>query len=205
MSTDVGGIKGKVLLRFQNMFGHIKEFGMLLNSIAKLGQQNGLFCYSTPILLNERIQLSPSKKLKATASNKKLFSFVYSHYKIHRLFLLFWCFIKYEGSIPLWDFCGAFFKRKYFKKNIDLSSISVKTDKPGTKRNTIDVIIPTLGRRDYLLQVLEDLKEQTLLPKKVIVVEQTPPLGSKPELPKIKTKIWLFEPVSLTTLPQPTI
>lgn len=193
MSTDVGGIKGKVLLKFQNLFGHIKEFSMLLNSIAKLGQQNGLFCYSAPSLINEMIQVNSSKKLDATASNKKLFSFVYSHYKFQRLWLLLWCFIKYERSIPLLDFCGALFKRKYFKKVIDLSSISVKSVKTGTISNTIDVIIPTLSRRDYLLQVLEDLKEQTFLPKKVIVVEQNPDPGSHTELPEITNHFWPFE------------
>ncbi len=45
----------------------------------------------------------------------------------------------------------------------------------------IDVIIPTLGRIDPLLDVLDDLATQTLLPERVIVVEQhgpnqTPPL-----------------------------
>jgi hypothetical protein len=39
--------------------------------------------------------------------------------------------------------------------------------------DVIDVIIPTLGRRELLLDVLDDLAQQTLLPRRVIVVEQT--------------------------------
>ena len=207
MSTDVGGITGEVLLKFRKMFGHIKDFGLLLNSIAKLGQQNGLFCYSAPQLVMQQPAfdsnsgntssssgLAQPDILDPKASSKELFSFVYSHYKSIRLWLLFWCFMKYEKSIPLEAFLGAFFYRKCFKKEVDLSGIAVKSLKPGI-RNTIDVIIPSLGRREYLLQVLDDLKVQTLLPKKVIVVEQNPQPDSQTELPELKTQDWPFEMV----------
>lgn len=202
MSTDVGGIKGKALLKFKDLFGHIQDFGMLLNSIAKLGQQNGLFCYSTPQLVKEQIRLlasgqkkaeSEKLRVKATASHKDIFAFVYSHYKSIRVLLLFWCFIKYEKTFPLLLVIRAVFQQKYFKKEVDLSSIEVKSRKNKIIGNHIDVIIPTLGRREYLLQVLEDLKSQTLLPKKVIIVEQNPETGSRSELPELKSQAWPFE------------
>ncbi|MGW1455086.1 glycosyltransferase family 2 protein [Salegentibacter agarivorans] len=202
MSTDVGGLKGKTLLKFKNLFEHVEDFSLLLDSIAKLGQQNGLFCYSSPQLVKEQIRLlnsgqkkAESEKLsvKATASHNDIFAFVYSHYKSIRVLLLFWCFIKYEKTFPLLPVIRAVFQQKYFKKEVDLSNIEVKSRKNKIIGNRIDVIIPSLGRREYLLQVLEDLKSQTLLPKKVIVVEQNPQPDSQTEVPELKNRAWPFE------------
>ncbi|MGM0932645.1 MAG: glycosyltransferase family 2 protein [Bacteroidota bacterium] len=202
MSTDVGGIKAKVLLQFREMFGQIKDFGFLLNSIAKLGQQNGLFCYSVPGLVKEAgLRPLPSRQaqpdngegLKSTASKEELFSFVQAHYKSVRLWLLFWCFVRYEKSFPIGAFITALFQNKYFKKNIDLSGIDLQSNRTGNPGTSIDVIIPTLGRKQYLLQVLDDLKVQSLLPKKVIIVEQNPDPDSQTELQELKTQSWPFE------------
>ena len=200
MSTDIGGVKGEVFLQFKEMFGQIRDFGFLLNSIAKLGQQNELFCYSAPALINEGLRPFPSGEaqpdigdVKTRASSKELFLFVYSHYKTIRLWLLFWCFLKYEKSFPLMSVLRAVFQQKYFKKEVDLSDIVAHSQKSGNKEDHIDVIIPTLGRKEYLLQVLDDLKSQTLLPQKVIVVEQNPEPGSKSELSELKSQIWPFQ------------
>jgi|TARA_R100000501_G_C2628220_1_gene122401 hypothetical protein len=202
MSTDVGGLKGKTLLKFKNLFEHVEDFSLLLDSIAKLGQQNGLFCYSSPQLVKEQIRPltsdqkeaeSEKLRVKATASHDDIFSFVYSHYKSIRVLLLFWCFIKYEKSFPLLPVIRAVFQQKYFKKEVDFLNIEIKSRKNKIIGNRIDVIIPSLGRREYLLQVLEDLKSQTLLPKKVIIVEQNPETGSRSELPELKNQNWPFE------------
>ena len=201
MSTDVGGLKGKTLLKFKNLFEHVEDFSLLLDSIAKLGQQNGLFCYSSPQLVKEQIRLSTSgqkkaesKKLSvnATASHNDIFAFVYSHYKSIRVLLLFWCFIKYEKTFPFLPVIRAVFQQNFFKKEVDLLN-EVKARKNKIIGNRIDVIIPTLGRREYLLQVLKDLKSQILLPKQVIIVEQNPEPGSKSALPELKKTNWPFE------------
>ncbi len=200
MSTDVGGIKGKVLLQFREVFNQIKDFGFLLNSIAKLGQQNGLFCYSVPGLVRKG-GLPPSHfglaqandRIKATASKRELFSFVYSHYKSIRLWLVFWCFVSHENSIPIAALITALFQKKYFKKDIDLSGIALQSKRTENLGTSIDVIIPTLGRKQYVLQVLEDLKVQNLLPKKVIIVEQNPDSGSQSDFSELKTRTWPFE------------
>lgn len=194
MSTDVGGIRGQALIEFKDIFKHIDDFGFLLNSIAKLGQQNGLMCYSAPQLLTNIFGYLPQKKeVKNTAKPGEMFSFVYAHYKTIRVFLLFWCYMKYERTFPFRSLLITLFQKKYFKKDIDLSGIELHSNKQELKNSTIDVIIPSLGRRDYLLQVLEDLKAQTLLPKKVIVVEQNPNSGAKTELLELETESWPFE------------
>ncbi|MDR5589715.1 glycosyltransferase family A protein [Christiangramia sp. SM2212] len=214
MSTDVGGIKGKVLLHFRELFERAKNFGFLLNSIAKLGQQNGLFCYSAPKLVKKRKSSVDSKlmntnsgdkfisspvafaqpkiRIEAKASSKELFSFTFSHYKNIRILLLFFCLIRYEGRFPLAALILSLFQKKYFNKNFDLSDIDLYSRKNGNRRPTVDVIIPTLGRKEYLLKVLEDLKAQSLKPRKVIIVEQNPDPVSTSDLPELNSNTWPF-------------
>ncbi|WP_081211277.1 glycosyltransferase family 2 protein [Salegentibacter sediminis] len=191
MSTDVGGIKGKTLLYFRDSFGKIKDIGFLLNSIAKSGQHNGLFCYSEPGFFKTSLvkQYIP----QPVAGISELFSFVYMHYKTGRVWLLLWCFIKFERSLPILSLLRLFFRKKYFLKEIDLRNLEKKRVNKLPKSISIDVIIPTLGRREYLLRVLDDLKKQSLLPKKVVVVEQNPDPKSQTELPELSSKAWPFE------------
>lgn len=191
MSTDSGGIMGKSLLKFRQQFDKLKDFGFLLNSIAKVGQYNGLFCYSDPRFFQD----NPSNRFlpQPVATTSQLFAFVYMYYKTIWVWFLFFCFQRYERALPLIPFFRSFFNRKSFLKEIDLSDIRLKPTELITKKNSVDVIIPTLRRREYLIQVLNDLKNQTLLPKKVIVVEQNPETNSSTELPELKTNSWPFE------------
>lgn len=193
MSTDAGGIRGRSLMKFRQDFGEITDFGLLINSIAKLGQYNGLFCYSDPRFI--RGNLFKKYVPQPGATTYQLFAFVYRYYKTERLWLLLFCFLRYERSLPLIPFFRSFFRKKSFLKEIDLSGISLKPIELPTQHNSVDVIIPTLRRREYLLQVLEDLKNQTLLPKKVIVVEQNPEPKSITELPELISNSWPFEVV----------
>lgn len=193
MSSDMGGIKAETLLRFKPLLESIINFDFLLNSIAKLGQQNGLFCYSAPSLWKNK-----SKEftlLKAKAGTTDVFQFVFSHYKCIRTFLLLWHYWKYEKSFPLFSLLKSLTGRKYFQKQVDFSGIEISSTKSCQIQTTVDVIIPTMGRREYLLQVLEDLKYQTLLPKKVIVVEQDQNETSVTALPELESKSWPFEVV----------
>lgn len=168
MSSDVGGMKGEVILKFKDIFDSFNNFEYLINSIAKIGQQNGLFCYSAPDL----IKLGKRSSLEYTATKNELFSFVFQHYKSFRVVVLFWCIFKYDKEVPLFSFIASFFRSNFFKKRIDLSDISINSKRIFTNSNALDVIIPTIGRTQHLLQVLDDLKNQTLIPKRVIIIEQ---------------------------------
>lgn len=189
MSSDVGGIIGGTLLKFKSLFEGITDFDFLLNSIAKIGQQNGLFCYSVPELVNR----TSDNKPKAIATSSQLFSFIFKYYNTIWLSVLFWCYWKYENKFPLKAFLQAFLEEKSFLQKIDLSAIEIQSNKIPETSNSIDVIIPTMGRPKYLLQVMEDLRLQSLLPKKVIVVEQNPDENSISELPELYSKTWPFE------------
>ncbi|CAM4152252.1 glycosyltransferase family 2 protein [Gillisia hiemivivida] len=189
MSSDVGGIKGDTLLRFKPLLKNIKDFNPLLNSIAKLGQQNGLFCYSAPHLVKKNI--SPSRKY--IASDIQLFHFVNQHYKTIRTIILLWCLFRYERRLPILAFIKSIFVDKLLNKHIDLRKIEVNSTKIFTRSNSLDVIIPTMGRSMHLLQVVKDLSLQSLLPKKLIIVEQNPDTGSVSELDDLNEYNWPFE------------
>lgn len=193
-SNDVGGIKGKVLLQFKNLFGDETNLGYLLNSVAKIGQQNGLFCYSEPML----IRAATDKKPVALASTGQLFSFVFQHYTFYWTSVLFFCLSNSQNQLPLWSWLKAFFKKNKFGLEVDLSSFSPnKFEK--NDNYTLDVIIPTLDRKIYLHQVLKDLKDQSLPPKNVIIVEQDPKAGSTSNLKDIINCDWPFHIIHIFT------
>ena len=195
MSSDLGGIKGETLLRFEPLFKNIRNFDVLLNSVAKLGQQNGLFCYSDPSLLDYRLENQPV----SSAGNTELFSFVYSYYKSVWTFVLFFCLMKYERTFPIMALIRAFFRKKMFGKNVELSEIEDSGRNEIIGSRSVDVVIPTIGRTPYIKQVVKDLSDQTLLPKKVIIVEQNPDPGSVSELSDLLKTKWPFEIIHLFT------
>lgn len=191
MSTDIGGIYGNTAMQFQPFLKNITSFGYLLNSIAKIGQQNSLFCYSAPSLLKTTGKTSTSK----ISGTNELFSFVAQHYKKIRLPILFLCYIRYENKFPVFSFLNSIFKKSFFQKRVELSEIDIVSKKSAEKDSSIDVIIPTLGRPQHLREVLIDLKNQDLLPKRVIIVEQNPEENSVSQLDYLKSDSWPFENV----------
>lgn len=191
MSTDIGGIHSSAVIKFKDTFGDIKEFGYLINSIGKIGQQNSLFCYSSPLLF-DKFQIATSKK--SFQDDRVLFQFVYQFYKLEWIFVLFFCLLKYDRKFPLLSLISCLFSEKHFKKVIDLSDVNNTSNKITAKENnSIDVVIPTLDRAKYILQVLIDLKDQSLSPKRVIIIEQDPDTNSKSKLSEIHTMDWPFE------------
>jgi GT2 family glycosyltransferase len=69
----------------------------------------------------------------------------------------------------------------------------VQSSKKVIDKTTVDVIIPTIGRKTYLYEVLKDFSKQILLPTKIIIVEQNPERGSISELDYLTNEKWPFE------------
>ncbi|KAA5822430.1 glycosyltransferase family 2 protein [Algibacter amylolyticus] len=186
MSSNVGAIYASQLLKFKNQVKENESFDFVLNSIAKLGMPKGLFCYSEPKLLRENV----SNNLNVRASYSQLFKFVKHYYKGVWSVLLFFNFIIYDSKFLFL----SFLKTIFIKKVTYSSSFSLEAlNKPNIKDVTIDVIIPTLGRKKFLQDVLLDLEKQTLLPKQVIIIEQNGDKNSKTELEFISNKSWPFK------------
>lgn len=190
MSTDIGGIKAKTLLKFWPLLKNSKDLGYLLNSVGKIGQQNGLFCYSEPALVTKK----PLDNIISLATTSDTFSFVSQHYKKIWTIVLFFCFVKYKKRFPVIAFISSVFNRSYFQAEVDLTDINFKNSRAVQRNsNSVDVVIPTLGRPDYLKEVIIDLSKQSYLPDRIIIVEQNPDPDALTELEECVNADWPFK------------
>ena len=188
MSSDVGGIFAEILNSVINTVPFDSNANYFLISLAKHNMPLGLFCYSNPKLL---------KQIHAIHSNEEyseflLFKFVKQHYKSVWMFNLLLCFSLFEKRFPLLPFLRALFSKRN-KKKVYLDPLKYKSIKFPIKNKTLDVIIPTIGRKEQLYNVLQDLQNQTVLPKNVIIVEQNSNENSVSELDYLTTQSWPFK------------
>tara|TARA_R100000306_G_C4378643_1_gene143173 strand:+ start:195 stop:1733 length:1539 start_codon:yes stop_codon:yes gene_type:complete len=189
MSANVGGIYAEALLKFKDL-AHLKDLEYFLTSLAKKGQSNGLLCYSEPKLLVHKSDLFSWQSV-SEYSTFKLFRFIKQHYRTRWVFLLFLDFFLYEKRFPITSLLISLFYKKFSFDNA-INEIALQSSMTGTMETEWDVIIPTIGRKLYLYDVLKDLTMQTVLPQKIIIVEQNPDPESETELNYIKNEIWPF-------------
>lgn len=189
MSSDIGGIHAETLVKIAKTVSLNENFDFYLTSLAKHNMPTGLFCYSNPNLLKKKENLEIKQK---KTSNYLLFKFIKQHYKWVWVINLFLCFLIYERRVNLFPLLKSFYY-KQFKKIEELNPLSSNSSLKVIEKKTIDVIIPTIGRKDSLLNVLLDLACQTHLPVNVIIVEQNPDKTSTSELDFIKNKEWPFK------------
>lgn len=188
MSSVVGVIHAKTLLEINLKIDTYSNFDYYLSSIAKICMPLGLLCYSEPKLL-----IRHNLNFKSKFSNYTLFKFIKQHYKTRWVFLLFLNLSVYERKLLFFPLLfSLFYKNKKLTK-IGLETIQVQSINKVIDSATIDIIIPTIGRKKYLYDVLKDLSIQTHLPENVIIVEQNPNLGSTTELDYLAEKKWPFK------------
>ena len=188
MSSVVGVIHASLLLEINNKIKKDTDFDYYLNSVAKICMPLGLICYSEPRLLRTYEANTISKQ----ASIYTLFKFVKQHYKPQWILLLLLNFMVYERKLQFLPFLYAVLIKKRSNNNINLDDIVALSSLKVVKEATIDVIIPTIGRCNYLYDVLCDLRRQTHLPKNVIIVEQNPLPGSASDLDYLQSELWPF-------------
>lgn len=188
MSSAVGGIQAEVLLALKGEIPLEKDFDYFLSSLAKLGMRQGLLCYSEPNLLKQQHKTIPTK-----TSSYTLFRFVKQHYKTQWVFLLFFDLMVHERKFAIWPLFFSLFYKNRSKANLNWDAVKVQSSKKVIDAVTVDVIIPTIGRKNYLYDVLKDFSKQTLLPSKIIIVEQNPAEGSTSELDYLTSEKWPFK------------
>lgn len=189
MSSSAGIIHAAVLLEVNNKIKPDSDFAYYLSSIAKVCMPLGLLCYSEPRLLKNNNVFEDIKP-----SNIVLFKFVKQHYRTRWIFLLFLNLMIYELKFPVFAlFYSLFFKNRN-KNTIKLDKIKVNSSlNDEIDLETVDVLIPTIGRKKYLYDVLSDLLKQTHLPENVIIVEQNPDMQSTSELDYLDAENWPFK------------
>ncbi|QLC67511.1 glycosyltransferase family 2 protein [Flavobacterium sp. LPB0248] len=188
MSGEVGGIHAEVLNALKNDINKDSDFNYFLHSMAKLALVGGLLCYSEPLLVKDSSRIE-----EATKKNDFLtFRFVKQHYKTRWVFLLFLNLLIYEKKFSIFPFLSSFgFRQRHLNKDL-LNDIKVQSTRKVIDKKTIDVIIPTIGRKKYLYDVLKDLSKQTHLPENVIIIEQNPDVNSVSELDYLNNESWPF-------------
>ena len=192
MHQDVGGVHTSVINAVKPHLNASKNLDYVLHSLAKLAQQQGLLCYSYPDLLKAEFPLKPVQKTKASLST--LFRFIAQHYKwIWKHFMFLNLFI-HENKFPILGWLRHCLTKQIKPKDKLLEDVSLLELRPFNNADIeLDVIIPTIGRKKYLYDVLKDLSKQSLLPKRIIIVEQNPDLNSVSELDYLQTETWPFE------------
>lgn len=187
MSSLVGVVHASVLIAINDKIKLDSDFEYYLNSVAKVCMPLGLLCYSEPKLL---IKMSVFEVQSASVNT--LFKFVKQHYRARWILLLLLNLLIYEGKFPFVAFFISVFFKNRNKNGIHLDGITVQSSLKVVDKGTMDVIIPTIGRKEYLYNVLKDLAQQTHLLVKVIIVEQNPVPESKSELDYLHNEEWPF-------------
>ena len=188
MSSEVGVIHASVLNLIGSTIKPDSNFDYFLNSIAKVGMILGLLCYSEPQLLLH----GSEDMLHKEANLFVLFRFVKQHYKKRWIVLLFLNLLIFEKRFPIFAFLYSLFFKNRKKTALNLDSIAVHSTLAIVDKKTIDVIIPTIGRKQYLYAVLQNLAQQTHLPVNVIIVEQNPVPDSVSDLDFLTNQTWPF-------------
>lgn len=184
MSSEIGGISSSLLLVFAGKVKLYDDFDYFLCSFAKLSIPLGVFCYSDPALV---VKSSYNIKISNKVSLVD-FKFVSQHWKKGWLFFLFMLLILREKKVLFLSFIKSFF---YQRQYLDSINLSFNNSNEYVSKD-YDVIIPTIGRSEYLKLFLSDLREQSILPKNVIIIEQNPELESKSDLYYLKTESYPF-------------
>lgn len=186
MSATVGCSQSFVFNAIESTLATNTPFDYYLNAIAKQAMPQGLLCYSNPHFLKSAGNVSTSVK---GLSTKQFFEFIKQHYKKRWLFLASVQLLIFEGRFTFFYALLASFKPKH---SLSYTVSTLKLSKT-TDSQKIDVVIPTMGRKEYLLAVLKDLKAQTLQPKCIIIVEQNAEQGSESQLDYLQKENWPFE------------
>ena len=188
MSSHVGAVHASVLNACKQDLKVENNFDYFLNSFARRTFVNGLLCYSEPKLL---VQKSASKEIPKS-NFPELFKFAKQHYRTRWIFMLFFNLFLFEKKLPLMPFLfSLFYSKRKFNPEL-LNQIPLESNKENIENGTLDVLIPTIGRKEYLLNVLNNLASQTYLPKNIILIEQNPDEDSISDLDFIKNQKWPF-------------
>ncbi|TVZ53400.1 glycosyltransferase family 2 protein [Dokdonia sp. Hel_I_53] len=182
MLGTAGIVHTSIINKFDRRDYQNTSLEFTLTSVAKIAQEKGLFCYHVP----DDILTEPASK----KCQNEFFDFVVQHYKRVWSFIALVLISKYNGVFPIIAFAKAQLKSKL--KTGKTLNFQHRTKFSNYHLN-YDVVIPTMGRKEYLKDVLLDLSNQSILPEKVIIVEQDLSLQGMSELDYISKQSWPYK------------
>lgn len=190
MSSNIGMAHSDVFSVLKNTIKPVKDFDYFLNSIAKIAMPLGVFCYSDPnFLTGKYYNINLNQKISST----NLFKFVSQHYKKVWLLVLLVCLLYKNRKFPIVAFLKSLFYSKINTEKVKSKDFNLVSAIKEKYSNDVDVLIPTIGRKEPLYNFLKNLSVQTVLPKNVIIIEQNPILEAGSELTYLANESWPFQ------------
>lgn len=189
MSGHVGLVHASVVKAFRRQLHTGDNFDYFLNSFAKRAMVAGLLCYSEPRLLKGEYPANGWRH----ADTFETFRFVRQHYRMRWTSLLLLNIALFRRKIEILPYVFSIFHSNRKSDRKAFSDIPLESARTTVFTGEVDVMIPTIGRREHLYNVLKDLSAQTHLPKKVVIVEQNADPESVSELDFVKAEKWPFE------------
>ncbi len=179
-STAIVCIHSQLVIMTADSHSSESNYLYWVNSIGKISLPLGVLNYQIPLIAENQC-----------FNDKQLYKFVKQHYKTRWVFILLLCHLWYERRLPILAFIYSIYHKKI---NIDINVEQLQRikKKTGLHESNYEVIIPTMGRAGYLKDVLFDLANQTILPKKIIIIEQNANINADTELDYIATQSWPF-------------
>lgn len=197
VSSIAGCIHSKVLFQRRKILTQDISVNFILNAISFSGYKHGLITYSEPALFKGVSEKYFLQKKNSTLSIFEKLYFLRSFGTVRQFFFYFLLLAGYEHRFPLVTFFRAILRSKY-QALVDLPiQLSPRAANPAV--DTVDVLIPTLGRAFYLKDVIEDLAAQTHLPQSVIIIEQLMEEESASNLSFLDQTDWPFEVLHIIT------
>ncbi len=186
MSSYIGAVHFETMEQLLAVGVEVSSFDEFLASTCKIAQLNGLICLSEPRLL-----VSHDVKMPSRGTYRDLFRFVSRHHGRYWSSFLLVCLLFFEYRLLIFAFLSALRVPKH-SGSCERFTPRQNSTRQVVHEGTVDVVIPTIGRRTYLYDVLKDLAAQDYHPKNVILVEQNPEPGSTSALDYIHTESWPF-------------
>ena len=186
MSSDCGMASASILLLSKQSVAAFDQLDQYLCSVAKKFQPDGLFTFSEPALL----RLDHKKLIRNKWSKWELFQFVSNHYKKVWIIMLYLHLMRKHFFISP-HYLLFLFNVRLSGETIDLHNTAINSLASISRHDTIDVIIPTIGRPQHVINFLEDLAAQTYPVNRVIIIEQKPD-GSISDLRDALLRKWPF-------------
>lgn len=126
--------------------------------------------YSGAIPMYSKGLYSITNTERITIKTKDRYVFYIKNFKIeHSLYMIY-----RKGFWKLSEWNALFYAKKHFKKREKLGIVPPRKLNEIEGIPTVSYIVPTMMRQEFTLNLLDDLKNQTYLPKEVIVVDATP-------------------------------
>jgi len=174
----------------------LKKFSVAMFDLGFRAARTGVCPYSEPHLLATAVPMEILDEIHeplSAAESATLISRTYG-----KKWLLFWLLgnLLFERSFPLIGMLTGWKTKSAGRINTELlENLRPQFQYPNHSlgQASVDVIIPTLNRPEHVLNVLKDLSSQTVVPKRVIIIEQDPGTGPAGPLEDMVHRQWTFE------------